>query len=214
MVGRSKSERVLESSGRSGIIGITGGIGSGKSTIARRLAEYGYTLYLSDDEAKRLLVSDLSLRHEVEQLLGKEVYRHDRYQPEAVLSKLKSDPSLLEKLNGLVHPVVKADILACPKRPLLVESAILFESGIDSLCDCVIAVLAPREIRLARVLARDKNMTEADVLRRMEHQLSDDELRRRADICVLNDGSRTIEQVAEEIVNNEYLLSQRWDKSE
>ena len=207
-MGRSKSERGLESIGRSGIIGITGSIGSGKSTIARRLAEYGYTLYLSDDEAKRLLVSDLSLRHEVEQLLGKEVYRDDRYQPEAVLSKLKEDPSLLEKLNGLVHPVVKADILACPERPLLVESAILFESGIDSLCDCVIAVLAPREIRLARVLARDKNMTEEDVLRRMEHQLSDDELRRRADTCVLNDGSRTIEQVAEEIVNNEYLLSQ------
>ena len=208
MVGRSKSERGLESIGRSGIIGITGSIGSGKSTIARRLAEYGYTLYLSDDDAKRLLVSDLSLRHEVEQLLGKEVYRDDRYQPEAVLSKLKEDPSLLEKLNGLVHPVVKADILACPERPLLVESAILFESGIDSLCDCVIAVLAPREIRLARVLARDKNMTEEDVLRRMEHQLSDDELRRRADICVLNDGCSTIEQVAEEIVNNEYLLSQ------
>ena len=93
------------------IIGITGGIGSGKSTIAKQLREMGYAVYDTDSEAKRLIMEDAGLRQQIEQLFGKEVYQDGVYQTALVAQRVFADKSLLAKLNAIVHPAVKADIL-------------------------------------------------------------------------------------------------------
>ena len=93
------------------IIGITGGIGSGKSTIAEQLREMGYAVYDTDSEAKRLIVEDAGVREEIEQLFGKEVYKDGVYQTALVAQRVFADQSLLARLNAIVHPAVKADIL-------------------------------------------------------------------------------------------------------
>ena len=93
------------------IIGITGGIGSGKSTIAKQLREMGYAVYDTDSEAKRLIVEDVNLRKQMEQLFGKEVYKDGVYQTAMVAQRVFADKSLLARLNAIVHPAVRADIL-------------------------------------------------------------------------------------------------------
>ena len=93
------------------LIGITGGIGSGKSTITKQLCKMGYAVYDTDSEAKRLIVEDITVRQQIEQLLGKEVYADGVYQTALVAQRVFADKSLLAQLNAIVHPTVKADIL-------------------------------------------------------------------------------------------------------
>ena len=92
------------------IIGLTGGIGSGKSTIARTLREMGFAVYDTDSEAKRLIVEDVQVHEQIEQLFGKEVYKDGVYQTALVAQRVFADRSLLSQLNTIVHPAVKADI--------------------------------------------------------------------------------------------------------
>ena len=129
------------------MIGITGGIGSGKSTIARALAERGYAVYDCDKEAKRIIAEDGNVQEQIIALLGEEAFIEvpsDQvpstkvYNTAYVAGNVFATPELLEKLNGIVHPAVKEDILA--KRPDFVESAILYEAGLDVLCDRIIVV--------------------------------------------------------------------------
>jgi len=144
------------------LIGITGGIGSGKSTIARALAERGYAVYDCDKEAKRIIAEDGNVQEQIIALLGEEAFIEvpsDQvpstkvYNTAYVAGKVFAKPELLEKLNGIVHPAVKEDILA--KRPDFVESAILYEAGLDVLCDRIIVVEAPEDVRIARTIKRD-----------------------------------------------------------
>ena len=93
------------------IVGITGGIGGGKSVIARRLRQMGYAVYDTDTEAKRLIVEDAAVREQITILLGPEVYQDNIYQTAIVAQRVFSDPSLLAQLNAIVHPAVRADIL-------------------------------------------------------------------------------------------------------
>ena len=93
------------------LIGITGGIGSGKSTIAKQLRKMGYAVYDTDSEAKRLIVEDAAVRQQIEQLFGKEVYADGVYQTALVAQRVFTDKSLLAQLNAIVHPAVRQDIL-------------------------------------------------------------------------------------------------------
>ena len=93
------------------IIGLTGGIGSGKSTIAKQLREMEYAVYDTDSEAKRLIVEDATVRRQMEQLFGKEIYADGIYQTALVAQRVFADKSLLAQLNAIVHPAVRADIL-------------------------------------------------------------------------------------------------------
>ena len=93
------------------IIGITGGIGSGKSTIAKQLRAMGYAVYDTDSEAKRLIVEDAHVRQQIEQLFGSEVYKDGVYQTALVAQRVFADHSLLAQLNAIVHPAVRADIM-------------------------------------------------------------------------------------------------------
>ena len=207
------------------LIGITGGIGSGKSTIAKQLREMGYAVYDTDSEAKRLIVENKAVREQMERLFGKEVYQDGVYQTALVAQRVFADHSLLTQLNAIVHPAVKADILrwaqaytrpkdANPREatqpahnahnspkatiPCFIECAILYQAGFDTLCEKVVAVTAPEEVRLARVIARDHS-TMDKVRARMRAQSADRDLLR-ADIVINNDGTTPISNLCEELI--------------
>ena len=195
---------------RTHIIGLTGGIGSGKSFIARGLSARGYAVYDTDREAKRLIHEDAAVRKALIALFGPEVYSADgTYQTQYVARRVFEDNSLLQRLNAIVHPAVRRDFEQWKEKlstvncqlSIVIESAILFESGFDSLCDKVIVVTAPEELRLRRVIGRDK--TDIDKVRaRMRAQLNDTELSRRADLVVVNDGTKTIEELCQYITQH------------
>ena len=193
------------------IIGITGGIGSGKSVIARQLRKMGYSVYDTDSEAKRIIVEDATVREQMTALFGKEVYQDGVYQTALVAQQVFADKNLLAKLNAIVHPAVKADIiskfrsLGVLSEPLkrnsglfFIECAILFQAGFDVLCDKVVAVTAPEDIRLERVIARDHSDMNK-VRARMRAQEADKDLQR-ADIIINNDGQVSIRTLCEEIL--------------
>ena len=177
------------------LIGLTGGIGSGKSTIAQQLRSMGYAVYDTDQEAKRLIIEDGQVRAQMEQVFGKEVYANGVYQTSIVAPRVFSNPTLLAQLNAIVHPAVKADILRwkasfSPTTICFVECAILYQAGFDVLCDKVIAVTAPEEIRLERAITRDQSTIDK-VRARMRAQESERDLQR-ADLVVNNDGKTEI----------------------
>lgn len=195
------------------IIGLTGGIGSGKSTIAKQLRQMGYEVYDTDSAAKRLIVEDAAVREQITILLGPEVYQDNIYQTAIVAQRVFSDPSLLAQLNAIVHPAVRADILRWAQTinhstpsyttlhhttPCFIECAILYQAGIDQLCDKVVAVTAPEEVRLERVIARDHSDINK-VLARMRIQDVEMDLKR-ADIIINNDGNAPISVLCEEII--------------
>ena len=183
------------------IIGITGGIGSGKSTIAKQLRAMGYAVYDTDSEAKRLIMENAHVREQMEQLFGKEVYVGGVYQTALVAQRVFTDKSLLAQLNAIVHPAVKADILRWAQNinhltqphttlnhptPCFIECAILYQAGFDELCDKVIVVTAPEDVRLARAVARDHSTIEK-VRARMRAQETEKDIER-ADLVINNDG--------------------------
>lgn len=196
------------------IIGITGGIGSGKSTIAQGLRQMGYAVYDTDSEAKRLIVEDAAVREQIISLLGPEVYQDNIYQTAIVAQRVFADKGLLARLNAIVHPAVRADILRWAQTinhstpsyttlhyttPCFIECAILYQAGIDQLCDKVVAVTAPEKIRLERVKERD--YTDASkVLARMRMQDVEMDMKR-ADIIINNDGNRSITVLCQEIIS-------------
>ena len=193
------------------IIGLTGGIGSGKSTIAKQLRAMGYAVYDTDSEAKRLIVEDTHVRKQMEELFGKEVYKDGVYQTAMVAQRVFADKSLLTQLNAIVHPAVKADILRWATMQdspsfrkglgvglCFVECAILYQAGFDKLCDKVIVVTAPEEIRLARAVARDHSTIEK-VRARMRAQETEKDILR-ADLVINNDGKTSIPTLCEEII--------------
>ena len=194
------------------IIGITGGIGSGKSVIAKQLREMGYAVYDTDSEAKRLIVEDAAVRKQMIQLFGSDVYKDGIYQTVFVAQRVFTDKSLLARLNAIVHPAVRADILRWATMQdspsfrkglggglCFVECAILYQAGFDSLCDKVVAVTAPEDIRLERVIARDHS-TMDKVRARMRAQNAEQDLLR-ADIVVNNDGQTPISTLCEQILH-------------
>ena len=193
------------------IIGITGGIGSGKSTIAEQLRDMGYMVYDTDSEAKRLIVEDTHVRQQIEQLFGSKVYKDGIYQTALVAQRVFADHSLLAKLNAIVHPAVKADIMnrvsrlasqesriGNQKNLFFIECAILYQAGFDTLCDKVVAVTAPEEIRLARVMKRDSTTIEK-VRARIHAQEAEKDVKR-ADIIINNNGQTPILTLCEEIL--------------
>ncbi len=140
------------------VIGLTGGIGSGKSFLAQALAQRGFAIYDCDREAKRIIAQNKEVQAAIKDLLGEEAFIEGKYNTAYVAKRVFEEPKLLDALNKIVHPAVKADILSpftSHLSPLIVESAILFESGLDRLCDKVVIVTAPEDVRIARTIARD-----------------------------------------------------------
>ena len=190
------------------MIGITGGIGSGKSRISRELIRRGYSVYDCDREAKRIIVENPEVRKAIISLLGEESFlaSHNEngltshiYNTAYVAQKVFGHKELLESINKIVHPVVKEDIVA--KQPDFVESAILYEAGIDALCERIIVIDAPEDIRIERTIGRDYKgeMTEDNINKvrtRMRAQTP-----HTGDLMVWNDGKRETPVVVDEILD-------------
>lgn len=171
-------------------VGVTGGIGSGKSTVCRLLAERGVPVYDSDSEAKRLMGEDPMLRAALIEAFGSETFRDGVLNRRYLADTVFRDRERLGRLEALVHPCVKRDFERwaaehAAEPYVVLECAILYESGMDAAVDCVVAVVAPEELRLMRVNARDGASAE-EIRRRMAAQLSDDALRERADYTIVN----------------------------
>jgi dephospho-CoA kinase len=189
------------------IIGITGGIGSGKSAIARQLSLMGYFVYDTDREAKRLIVSDAQVRQQISALFGPEVYQDGVYQTHIVAKRVfEQQQSTLAELNAIVHPAVRADIRSClasyaHKTSIMafVECAILYEAGIDQLCDMVVAVTAPEQLRIERTIARDH--TDIEKVRARMHAQDVESAIRSADIVINNDGSQSIPELCRALLH-------------
>jgi dephospho-CoA kinase len=199
------------------LVGITGGIGSGKSTIVQALAARGYAVYDCDREAKRIIVENAEVRKAIIALLGTEAFvpspQHPftgSYNTSYVSQRVFAEPELLQQLNAIVHPAVKEDIRVQNSEfsVLFVESAILFEAGIDSLCDRIVVVDAPEEVRLQRTIARDYHgdATEEHInkvrarMRAQQFRPSDEQKASKKVLTIHNDGRTSISDLANEII--------------
>ena len=158
------------------IIGLTGGIGSGKTTVARMFKLHGIPVYNSDERAKELMVQSEDLVNSIKSLLGDEAYNKNELNREYVAQKVFTDKEMLQNLNNLVHPAVRSDFeswAAKQDAPYVIqEAAILFENGAYEKFDRMILVTAPKLIRLKRIMQRD-NESENNILARMSHQWDD-----------------------------------------
>ena len=170
-------------------VGITGGIGSGKSTVCRLFAQKGIAVYDSDAAAKRLMQEDGALRRQLAGRFGEGTFRNGVLDRAYLAGIVFADPQALADLNALVHPVVMRDFDAWAARQegsyVTLESAILFEAGLEGCVDKTVAVLAPRELRIERTCRRDGCGAD-QVVRRIAAQLDDDALSARADYVVVN----------------------------
>lgn len=158
------------------IVGLTGGIGSGKSTVGKLLVDLGVPVYNSDTEAKRLMNTSKVLRRKIVQLLGEESFVNGMLNRSYIAKKVFNDKELLGKLNGIVHPAVRKHFLRWTKKkhhPYVVqETALLFENGMQDFYDKIVLVTAPKELRIERIMQRDGS-TRHQVLERMDNQLDD-----------------------------------------
>ncbi len=177
-------------------LGVTGGIGSGKTTVCGFLEEKGARVFYADIEAKRLMREDTGVRAAIVDEFGVEAYREDdALNREYLAEQVFGDAGRVEQLNAIVHPHVFDAFEAAKERAideevslLVHEAALLFEAGGDEHVDVTAAVVAPEADRIARVTARD-DVSPGQVRARMQHQLSQDELRGRADHVLENDGT-------------------------
>ena len=187
-------------------IGLTGGIGSGKSTVAQLFELIGIPVYSADQRARKLMLENAALRQEIRELLGEEAYHEDgNLNRKWIASQVFADKELLAQLNGLVHPAVFRDFEDWAEQHkdqdgvpyVLKEAAILFESGGDLQLDKIIFVSAPEQIRIERVMRRD-GVDRASVAARMKNQSNESVLIPRSDFVIFNDGNASlIRQVLE-----------------
>ena len=158
------------------VVGLTGGIGSGKSTIAKAFAALGIAVFNSDEQAKALIANNAQVKKRIIAAFGEEAYQNGEYNRAYIAQIVFNNSEKLAILNGIVHPALAKYFNQWAKKQtspyVLKEAAILFESGSYKDCDYIITVTAPEEVRIARVMARD-HCTEAQVRARMAQQWSD-----------------------------------------
>lgn len=174
-------------------LGITGGIGSGKSVVSRLLEVMGIPVYQTDDAAKRLMRDDLRIRAELTALLGDGAYQDGGLNKPLLASYIFGHPDHARQVNGIVHPRVREDFRQWAQTQTQgghslvgMESALIYETGFQTEVDAVVMVYAPREVRIARAMRRDGASREA-VKQRVDSQLDDEEKRLRADFVLVND---------------------------
>ena len=172
-------------------IGITGGIGSGKSVVSALISMAGIPVYAADDESKRLIDASPDIRRKLTDLIDETIFINGKLNRRKLASIIFSDEAILKQVNDIIHPVVMLDFNVWAKKQATdycaMETAILYETGFDREMDIILMVYAPIELRLTRAMQRD-NATEADILRRMNRQLPDELIRKQADVEIINDG--------------------------
>jgi dephospho-CoA kinase len=177
-------------------VGITGGIGSGKSVVCHILEKLGVPVYSADKEARNLMNTDSELKEGILKIFGDQTDGKNGLDRLFLAGAVFGDSAKLSKLNGLVHPAVRKDFnrwvtLQTGSSYVVEEAAILFESGAGMEMDLSVVVYAPEELRINRVMERDQVEREA-VLKRMRHQLSEEEKVKIADHIIYNDETQML----------------------
>ncbi len=178
------------------LLGITGGIGAGKTVVSDMLRAKGIPVYDADTEAKRLMITHSYLRSELKKIFGDKIFlANGLLDRQRMASAIFSDGTLLARVNGCVHPVVAEDFCrwaGCSASPVVaVESAILFESHLSDKMDKVLTVSAPKQVRVRRVMQRN-GITQQQVEARISNQMDDEVRRRMSDFVIDNDGEQAV----------------------
>ena len=188
-------------------IGITGGIGSGKSYVSKMLGRYGIPVFDCDSEAKTLTVQDEAIRSGLTELLGPTVYTADGLNKPVLAAYLFASKDNATRINSIIHPRVKACFREWAARqsdeghPIVaMESAILIESGFHTEVDQIVMVHAPLEVRCQRVIARDHTTLE-EVKKRIAAQLSDEVKCQQADFIIENDGIAALDDQLDKLIS-------------
>lgn len=185
------------------IIGLTGGIGSGKTTLATYIESLGIPVFIADDEAKKLIQSAEVLR-EINAVFGEAVFEKGQLNRQELASIVFSNPEKLSQLNGIIHPAVKKQFKIWLDQhqlaPFVVyEAAILFESGSYQNCDYIITITAPLEDRIARVMQRD-NSSREQVLNRINAQWTDEQRAAKSNFIIENSDPQNAKSQLDEIL--------------
>lgn len=177
-------------------VGVTGGIGSGKTMVCSMLQKLGAAIYHADDKARSLMNSDAGLKSGIVALFGEEAYRDECLDRAYLADLVFGNSELLTQLNKLVHPVVRQDFDRWAQKQteslyVVEEAAILFESGASQEMDLSVLVSAPEEVRINRVMERD-GVSREKVISRMKHQLDEAEKMKLAGHLIYNDGEKML----------------------
>jgi dephospho-CoA kinase len=187
-------------------IGITGGIGSGKSVVSHLLETMGVPVYIADDEAKKMTSSDNEIKQKLIHLLGEEVFTNGELNKKLLGTYLFADPEHAKTVNGIIHPRVKEDFISWVSKyndfPIVaIESAILIEAGFADEVDIIVMVYAPLELRLERLVKRDYSFTKEQIIMRIQSQMNDEEKKAMADFVIVNDEEKPVIPQIIELMN-------------
>ena len=177
-------------------IGLTGGIGSGKSFVAKQIEVMGYPVYYSDDQSKKICNENSDVREALKTLVGPLVYHNNELNKDYLRAQLFSNEQLRKKINAIIHPIVRADFNKWAKEQktnnlIFNEAAILFETGAYKNFDAIILVHAPEEVKIDRLIRRDGS-SRSEIKLKMQAQWSDTRKKLLAHHHVLNDGKASI----------------------
>lgn len=171
------------------VVGLTGGIGSGKTTVAKMFEKLGVPIYIADDEAKGLMNRSKIIKRKLIELFGEQAYTKNVLNREFIASRIFEDKALLASMNAIVHPKVGQHFKRWIKKQnapyIIKEAAIIFEIGKEKDYDSIIVVTADQSDRISRILDRE-GMTKTKALSIIKNQLSDEEKIKRADFVIVN----------------------------
>lgn len=190
------------------IIGLTGGIGSGKTTVANMFLELGVPIYIADIEAKKLMNRSKVIKRKLLKLFGKEAYINNKLNKAYIAKKIFNDKDLLKKMNAIVHPKVASHFkrwVEKQKLPYVIkEAAILFENNNYLDCDAVITVIVQEDVRIERVMKRD-NSTITQIKAIIDNQWNDEKKMALSQFVIensqLSDTQNQVEKIHKQILN-------------
>ena len=185
------------------IIGLTGGIGSGKTMVANYIKSLGFPVYIADDEARAIMETDEVVKA-ISNEFGEDIVENNKVNREKLSKLVFDNPDKLQKLNGIIHPLVKKHFDSWLKnysnlKFVFKEAAILFESGGDKYCNAIITVTSPIETRIQRIIERDKTDKES-VLKRIQNQWSDEQRIAKSDYVITNIGIESTKKQIDDIL--------------
>ena len=191
------------------LAGITGGIGSGKSTIAKILASYGFPVYDSDLQAKLLMENNKTIAKDLIETFGSEVFTNGKLNKQFLSNQIFLSPSKMKKVNSIVHYAVIEDFKDWAKtqnsKIVFLESAIIFENNLEKFFDKIISVVSPKKLRIKRIKERS-NLSTKEIESRIKSQISDRKLKQRADFIIKNNDRSAIipqiETILEQLIDN------------
>jgi len=192
------------------IVGLTGGIGSGKTTVGKLFSEHGVPVYNSDDEAKRIMEASSEVKMAIKELLGEKAYSGKKLNKTYISKRIFERKDVLEAMNSIVHPAVRKDFLSWSKRQkfpyVIQEAAIIFEIGSQDFYDEIILVTAPEKVRTSRILKRDGTSSKTSIQARMKNQWNDSVKRKASSYIIenldLDDTRARVSEIHDALLDN------------